>query len=47
MVWGGFSALHRTPPYHVQENLTAQTYRDKILCHLLFPYFASLDPRQC
>ena len=37
MVWAGFSAHHRTPLHHVQDNLNGQRYRDGILRPLVVP----------
>lgn len=45
MVWGGFSAQHRTPLYHVQGNLTGQRYRDEILVPLAVPLLRQIGPQ--
>ena len=45
MVWGGFSAQHRTPLYHIQGNLTGLRYRNEILRPLALPLLRRIGPQ--
>ncbi|KAK7110617.1 hypothetical protein V1264_014458 [Littorina saxatilis] len=45
MVWGGFSANHKTPLYHIQGNLTGARYRDEILGPIVIPFLQQLGPQ--
>lgn len=44
MVWGGFSAHHKTPLYFIQGRLNGQRYRDEILRPLAVPTLRQIGP---
>ena len=44
MVWGGISAHHKTPLYHVVGNLTGVRYRDEVLQPFVVPALQQIGP---
>ena len=44
MVWGGISAHHKTPLYHVVGNLTGVRYRNEVLQPFVVPALQQIGP---